>query len=370
MAVIDADAHVVETERTWDFIPASDQHLRPVIITKPDKDGKQVRYWEIDGKIRGMVRQPIGKREEWDPNRVSPDMESMGSAAGRKMAAPDASKHMEDVGARLRHMDELGIDSQMLYPTIFLRKLTDTDEARVAICRGYNRWMADIWAQSEGRLRWACVLPLSVMDESIKELRWAAEHGANGVFMRGIEEEGVLQDPYFFPLYEEMSKLNMAVTVHIGNGNPEIERLLNSGPGGSPFSSMRIFSVAACHSWVLARIPEQFPKLRIAFVEAAAQWVPYLINDLGRRFPGRHGKSAPEDLLAENRIWVTCQTDDDIGYLVNVAGEDNLLIGTDYGHTDQSSEIEALRIFQERGSVEPRIVEKILDANPRAVYGF
>ena len=49
------------------------------------------------------------------------------------------------------------------------------------------------------------------------------------------------------------------------------------------------------------------------------------------------------------------------------AGEDNLLIGTDYGHTDQSSEIEALRIFQEQGSVDPDIVSKILDANPRAV---
>ena len=64
------------------------------------------------------------------------------------------------------------------------------------------------------------------------------------------------------------------------------------------------------------------------------------------------------------------QTDDDIGYLVDYAGEDNLLIGTDYGHTDQSSEIEAMRIFQEQGTVAPDIVSKILDANPRAVYGF
>ena len=244
----------------WDFIPPSDQHLRPVMITKPDDSGNDVRYWEIDGAIRGTVRQPVGKREEWDPTRIAPDMAASQAASGRKLATPDASKHMEDVGARLRHMDELGIDYQMLYPTIFLRKLADRDETRVALAKGYNRWMADIWTQSEGRLRWAAVLPLSVMDESIKELRWAAEHGANGVFMRGVEEEGVLQDPYFFPLYEEMSKLDMAVTVHIGNGNPLVENLLNHGAGGSPFSSMRIFSVAACHAWVLAGIPQQFPK--------------------------------------------------------------------------------------------------------------
>jgi len=102
MAVIDADAHVVETERTWDFIPPSDQNLRPVMITKPDGSGKDVRYWEIDGVIRGTVRQPVGKREEWDPTKVSADMAASQARSGRKMETPDASKHMEDVGARLR----------------------------------------------------------------------------------------------------------------------------------------------------------------------------------------------------------------------------------------------------------------------------
>ena len=32
MAVIDADAHVVESERTWDFIPDEMQVHRPVIL--------------------------------------------------------------------------------------------------------------------------------------------------------------------------------------------------------------------------------------------------------------------------------------------------------------------------------------------------
>jgi predicted TIM-barrel fold metal-dependent hydrolase len=370
MTVIDSDAHVVESERTWDFIPASDSALRPEVVTRPDNSGNPTRYWMIDGKLRGAVRAPIGKPEERDPSRVSPDMIKLAAASGRRMETPDASKHMENVGARLAHMDELGIDIQMLYPTIFLRRLTDRPETRVAISKGYNRWLADIWSKSNGRLTWAAVLPLSVMDESLKELHWAAEHGACGVFMRGVEEEGVLHDPYYFPLYDEMSKLNMAVTVHIGNGSPEMEATLGAGKGGSPFSSMRIFSVAACHQWILAGIPLEFPNLRIGFVEAAAQWVPYMVNDLGRRFPGRHGRPAPANLLKENRVWVTCQTDDDIAYIIRFAGEDNLMIGTDYGHTDQSVEIEALRIFREQGRVEPRLVDKILDDNPRALYAI
>ena len=93
------------------------------------------------------------------------------------------------------------------------------------------------------------------------------------------------------------------------------------------------------------------------------------MNDLVRRYPGRRGRVPVADaLLRDNRVWVTCQTDDDIGYLVRYAGEDNLMIGTDYGHTDQSSEIEALRIFQEQGQVPSAVARKILDDNPRVLY--
>ncbi len=34
--VIDADAHVVETERTWDYLEPSEQKYRPLLYTSPD----------------------------------------------------------------------------------------------------------------------------------------------------------------------------------------------------------------------------------------------------------------------------------------------------------------------------------------------
>ena len=54
MPTIDSDAHVVESERTWDFMDAADQKYRPVIV-KPRGEGSG-EYWFIDGKIRGLVR--------------------------------------------------------------------------------------------------------------------------------------------------------------------------------------------------------------------------------------------------------------------------------------------------------------------------
>ena len=45
------------------------------------------------------------------------------------------------------------------------------------------------------RLRWAVIVPTLEMDIAIEELRYGKEHGACGLFMRGIESEHRLTDP-------------------------------------------------------------------------------------------------------------------------------------------------------------------------------
>jgi predicted TIM-barrel fold metal-dependent hydrolase len=52
------------------------------------------------------------------------------------------------------------------------------------------------------------------------------------------------------------------------------------------------------------------------------------------------------------------------------AGEDNLVIGTDYGHSDNASEIEALRKLKNEGRVAAGTINKILNDNPRALYSL
>jgi predicted TIM-barrel fold metal-dependent hydrolase len=49
---------------------------------------------------------------------------------------------------------------------------------------------------------------------------FATEHGAVGLFFRGIERDRTLDDPYFFPVYQEAARLNLPVCVHTGAGCP------------------------------------------------------------------------------------------------------------------------------------------------------
>ena len=72
--------------------------------------------------------------------------------------------------------------------------------------------------RANGRLRWQVVPPLRSVDASIEEANFGKENGAVGLFFRGIERDRTLDDPYFFPVYEEAAKLDMPVCVHTGAG--------------------------------------------------------------------------------------------------------------------------------------------------------
>ena len=82
------------------------------------------------------------------------------------------------------------------------------------------------------------------------------------------------------------------------------------------------------------------------------------------------GRKWPENLLKEHGLFVTCENSDDIPYIVREAGEDNLVIGTDYGHTDTSSDVDAIKIFRERNDLTPAVKAKILSDNSRALYAL
>ena len=284
MPTIDADAHVVESERTWDYMDAADQKYRPIVVKPSGDQGGE--YWFIDGKIRGLVRIVMTAHE----------LDKVADRTGRVMFTPQETREMENVDARVKHMDELGIDIQVLYPTIFIEQITEKPEWEIPICKGYNRWLADIHQQGKGRLRWICVLPLLDMSASLEELQFCKQNGACGVFMRGIEGRRLLTDPYFYPLYEKMSELDMAVGVHVGNGNPQEEDLVSQYNGGGSFWKFRIPIIGAFHSVIMGGLPQMFPKLRFHWAEAAALWVPYVVKDLKRRWgaqgQGLSGQSA------------------------------------------------------------------------------
>src|SRR6266567_6208309 len=178
--VVDADTHVAESQEMWEFLEREMHPRRPVLVSVPEDTlyGERNAFWLIDGNI---FPKPAGRGGF---NLITP------SAAKRQQVRTDISlgcRDLTDPETRLKDMDRLGFDVQVIYPTLFLIYLTDDVALEVALCRAYNRWMAEACAKGKDRWTGAVITPLRSLEESIKELRWAKDKGAAGVFFRGIE---------------------------------------------------------------------------------------------------------------------------------------------------------------------------------------
>ena len=97
--------------------------------------------------------------------------------------------------------------------------------------------------------------------------------------------------------------------------------------------------------------------------------MPYVCHDLRYRFR-RLGRRLPDKPLAANRMYVACEVTDDITYILQYAGEDNIVVGTDYGHNDPSAEINVFTLIRNRDDLSAKIITKITDTNARALYGL
>ncbi len=347
MARIDVDAHVDETEATWSFLTESESRHMPVctdpgVPTVPG-DRRPHRLWLIDGGTR--------LRRWRDDVRTG---------------TVQATRELTDIPARLAHMDELNVDVQVLYPTLFLGGFTARAEVDTALTGAYNRWMADATQTSGGRLRWVALVPMLDIDEAVNQLRWAKENGACGVMKKGIECGRSASDPYFFPLYEEASRLDIPVCIHTGTGNPPTS---GADIGG------RFNAIAAFTDLAMSDVPDRFPELRVGWIETGASWVPFLMADLIAKAQKLtfHPFDYRSDLFRNCRFYVACDTTDDLPYILSFGTGDSLMIGTDYTHADQSAELHALDVIERReaeGEIPEGVAKKIIDENPRRFYGI
>lgn len=347
MRTIDADAHVIETASTFDYMVETDPKNAPIVVTQTsgakranNSGGVHKEHWLID-------------------NRTIPKDKLV------DLATPDGARDMTDIAGRLKHMDELEIDVQVLYPTMFLRPLTERPAIATALAKSYNRWLAEIWKQGQGRLRWVAIPPLLNMEQVRDELAWAKQNGACGIFLNGLEFDKSLSNPYFFPLYEAAQELDMPLCLHAGINSFTVHDFFID----DAFAKFKLPIVGAFHNLVIQGIPGMFPKARWGFIEVSAQWVPYVLKDLRHRMM-RAGKRLPKMPLKDYNFFVACEVNDDLEMILPYAGEDNLVVGTDYGHSDSSTEIEAMRLLKTGNRIPASVVDKILDENPTRLYGL
>jgi predicted TIM-barrel fold metal-dependent hydrolase len=210
-------------------------------------------------------------------------------------------------------------------------------------------------------MRWVAILPFGSVEASIQEMHLAKEEGACGLFFLGMAGERSLADPYLFPIYEEASKLNLPVCMHTGPGNPVLNNVFDFQMSGLFLSSSSL-PIVGFRDIILNRVPERFPDLRFGIFEAGASWVPHALYTMMRQF-GVDAEGWGPRLFEENRFFIACEEEEDIPYLVSFIGEDHLMMGFDYGHTDVARDAQMIAKMTERTDLSKSAIEKALGSN-------
>ena len=358
--IIDADTHISEGEAMWAMMDKEMYARRPVLLKSPEDTlyGPRNAFWLIDGNI---FPKPNGKGSF---RLITP------SASKLELSRGDIHlpyREMTDIAGRLRDMDKLGVDTQVVFPTLFLIYITDDAALDVAMARAYNRFIAQACAKSGGRMHWVVVPPLHSVEESVKEIKWGKDNGAVGVFFRGIEGQRTLDNPYFNPIYQAASDTDQPILIHTGAGCPLFLNLFDVERNHT-FGHSRVQPLFAFRDLIANKIPEQFPKLKFGFIEASAGWVPFMLHIVKRLFKEKWKFASDQDMFREYRIFVACEADEDVDYIARYTGEDHLIIGSDYGHQDPSEERQLVAAMRAREDIPRALTDKIFFDNPKLLY--
>ncbi len=209
--VIDADGHILEPLDLWDrYIDPEFRERRPRFVI--DDNGKE--RLSVEGKLLGNPR-GIG---------------SLGSVGVRQgLVKANTLKYAEgrrggfDPHARIIDMDADGIDAAFLYPSLglFAGAVEDPGLA-AAMCRAYNRWLADYCRPYPERLFGVAMLPMQSVDLAVDEMRYAREQlGMRGGFLRPNPYHGkkMISDPMYEPFWAMAEELDFSIGFHEGSTN-------------------------------------------------------------------------------------------------------------------------------------------------------
>ena len=274
--MISADDHVQEHPEVWTSRLSKAKWGERIPQIARTSDGSD--HWMVDGKpiaLPGiaMAAAAMADRAQtlnrWD--EVPPAIYS----------APE----------RLKAMDTDGVDYSVLYPSVgglageTFGKLEDGD-LELACVQAYNDWLIDEWARVSPRFVPQCLVPIWPMERTVAEIQRAVAKGHKGVIYPAspMELRAVphINEPAYDPLWATCQELGVPLCFHAG-GSGKIQ--MRPGDSFTPAVAAAfggvirsVSSVAVVANFLLSRVLDRFPKLKVVFAESSLGWGAYEIE--------------------------------------------------------------------------------------------
>lgn len=377
--VFDADAHGSINPSMWQDLPDRYRARRPRPVTIHDEAGlgNFNAGWLIEGSLEPHALGP-GAQQANTPRNV---LAEFGADTERKHCSI-GSMTLNDPAARLRDMDRMGFDAQMLFPSTLYAHMTRDPEFEAALFRAYNRYVAAQCSHAPKRLKWSGLLPLCVQREAFEAIEEMQRLGARAAVVFGSVGERMLSDPSFLPVWDEFARARLPLCVHMGMSYPPLAQLGRSIYDGH-IIGMSLPAQLAFMAVVGHGMLDRYPDLKVAFLEFGAEWIFYMVSRMDHYLPldrGAHpmGLSMPNaadlprqsirDYVKSGRIFIAAEADDRmLMQLFELIGEDQVLFSSDFPH-GEGRDNAAMEIL-ERKDISEVQKQKLLYYNTVRLFG-
>jgi uncharacterized protein len=344
LAIHDADSHILETPEMLN--DSADPAIRDRIDPR--------HFFHAIGSHRSLEDFSIYRRNHSDPAYRARDEAELMS---RKNWNATGSFLKED---RPLALDLLGFKSQLVFNTYwnsYMVRLEHSGDAGLAygVARAHNRAMLDFCAVDR-RLLASCYVPLMDFERSAAFAGEAIKSGAKALLVpsacpKGHSPSHISLDP----VWRQAEEAGMPIVFHVGGGGNLLspDYFENGLPpvkdfhgGDENFRSVDYMAIPVPPAQTLATliidgVMERFPRLKFGVIEQGATWLPGLMRQLDSALEafGRHEERLrklslrPSEYL-RRQVRVTPYPTEDVGWVIEQAGEEVCLFSSDYPHVE------------------------------------
>jgi uncharacterized protein len=367
--VIDADGHILEPLDLWDkYIDPKFRDRAPRLVK--GENGKERLV--MDETVVGDGNRGIG--------RIGAVGARQGVVAADTMEYKDGKPGGFDPHARIPDMDADGIDAAFLYPSLGLFSGAIHDPVlAAAVCRAYNRWLADYCKPYPDRLFGVAMLPLQSVELAIDEMRFAKkELGFRGGFIRpNPYSDKMIHDPHYEPFWQAAEDLDFAIGFHEGasSGMPTVGVDRFEGRGARHIISHTMEMMLAAMSVIWGGIADRHPKLRVGFLESGGGWIAPWLDRMDRHFDDQgfndSGLSMRPSEIFQRNCWISFEpVEGSIKVLADYIGPHKILWATDYPHPDGFFPGAPKMIEERMKGLSPETKHQIMAGGAMGFYGL
>jgi len=385
---VSVDDHLIEPARLWqERVPESVRDRAPHIVRDGDSE-----FWVYEDRqiVTTGLNAVAGKsREEFSPEPITYD---------------DMREGCYEPAARVADMDQGFVLASLLFPSFprycgqVFHEAKDKDLALTCV-QAWNDFILDELAGAyPGRFIPMMIIPLWDPIAAAKEIeRTAALGGKSIAFSENPTKLGLpsIHTDFWDPVLSACNDTGYVLSMHVGSSS----NLIRTSPD-MPTLAFMAYSAAANQAgtlldWLFSGNFVRFPNIKIALSEGSIGWMPYFLEraeqvidkqrfwasrfDIDMNASHERGEEKGEakfDLdtdirrLFKDHVFGTFIEDHAGLRLLDIIGEDNVMLECDYPHSDSTWPETVTLANKWLGHLPEDVQHKITVGNAARVYDF